>query len=147
MNEQFGRSDETAEATTLGSGRVKCAIALESFSEALGEILGAMVPVSWRPSTTVAAYNDLSEVIRMVEDRLPVLLVIHTNLLFFGPEDWIASCSAANPNMRFLFVTGWVQEQIDYLLKMNEPFHMPMTALGLPFEREQFAAALEAALR
>ena len=126
---------------------MKCAVAIDSCNECLVETLASMVPLVRRSDVTVAAYTDLFEVIQMVKDTLPALLVVHTNLVMLGPEDWIATCTSANPNMRYTFLTAWVQEHIDILYKTYEPYRVSMSTLIMPFEREQFVAALEAGFR
>jgi hypothetical protein len=126
--------------------QVKCAIAIDSGNECIEEIVRAMLPDDWRPHVTVATYAQWTEVIEMVRDTLPDLLVIHTNLLLLGPEDGIAGCVALSPNMRYLFLTGWSEEHIETLLKLCEPLHVPLGVLRMPFDRPQLIAALKSAV-
>jgi len=124
---------------------VKCAIAIDSGNECIEEIIRTMLPDGWGPHVTVATYAQWADVIEMARNALPALLVIHTNLLFLGPEDGIAGCVAVSPNTRYLFLTAWSEENIDYLLKVFEPLHVSLGALRMPFDRAQLIAALEGA--
>jgi hypothetical protein len=126
-----------------GEVKVKCAIAIDSGNECIGEIICVMLPGKWRPRVTVSTYPQWTDVIEMVRKALPDLLVIHTNLLLLSPKDGIESCEAVSPNARYLFLTAWRGEHLDHLLKFCEPFHG--TVLTMPFERPELIAALEGA--
>jgi hypothetical protein len=128
-----------------GSMKVKCAIAMDSDNEPIEEIVRWMIPDEWRPHVTVAPYAQCTDVIEMVRNALPDLLVIHTNLLLLGPEDAIAGCVAVSPNTRYLLLTAWSEELVDTLRKAYEPLHISLGTLRMPFEREQFIATLGAA--
>lgn len=131
--------------TLSGSMKVKCAIAIDSHNEPIEEIVRLMIPDEWRPHVTVAPYARCTDVIEMVRNALPDLLVIHTNLLLLGPEDGIAGCVAVSPNTRYLLLTAWSEEQVDSVRKSYQPLHVSLGALRMPFDREQFIATLGAA--
>src|SRR5260370_41836416 len=104
-----------------GSVKVKCAIAIDSGNDCIEEIVRTMLSDEWRPHATVATYAQLSDVIEMVRNALPALLVIHSNLLLLGPEDGIAGCAAVSPNTRYLVLTAWSEEHIDNLGQFYGP--------------------------
>jgi hypothetical protein len=104
-----------------------------------------MLPDEWRPHVTVATYAQLVDVIEMVRETLPALLVVHTNLLLSDPKHGIAGCVAVSPNTRYLVLTAWSEEHTDNLLKFYEPLHISLATLRMPFDRPQLIAALEAA--
>jgi hypothetical protein len=120
--------------------KVKCAIAIDSGNECLGEIILALLPVEWRPYVTFSTYDQWTDVIEMVRNAQPALLVVHTNLLMLSP-DGIERCIAVSPNSRYLFFTAWAEEDIDHVLKAYESF--PVSALRMPFDRAQLVAALK----
>jgi hypothetical protein len=122
---------------------VKCAIAIDSGNECIAEHIHRILPGEWRPHVTVSTYAQGTDVIEMVRNDLPDLLVIITNLLLRSP-DVIEGCVAVSPNTRYLFLTGWSEEEIDHLLKSCEP--LPVSVLTMPFSRAQLIAALGDAL-
>jgi len=126
-----------------GSVKAKCAIAIDSCNECVEEIIRAMLPDEWRPHVIVATYAQWADVIEMVRNALPALLVIHTNLLFLCPEDGMARCVAVSPNTRYLFLTAWSEELIDNLLKSYGSLHASLGVLRMPFERAELIAVLE----
>lgn len=128
-----------------GSMKVNCAIAIDSLNEPIEGIVRWMIPDEWRPHVTVAQYAQCTDVIEMVRNALPDLLVIHTNLLLQGPGDGIAGCIAVSPNTRYLLLTAWSDELVDNFLKSYEPLHISLGTLRMPFERERFIATLRAA--
>jgi len=123
--------------------KVKCAIAIDSSNPCIGEIIREMLPAEWQPHVTVSSYSQWTDVIEMVRNALPALLVIHTNLFLLSPKDGIEHCAAVSSNTRYLFLTAWSEEHIDDLLKFCEPFHA--SVLRMPFNRAQLIAALAGA--
>ena len=120
---------------------MKCVIAIDSGLEGIEEILRLMLPDEWRPHVTFTEAQS-TDLLELVRNALPALLVIHTNLFVFDPE-WMAGCVAVSPNTRYLLLTTWSQEGIDNLLKLFEPLHVSLEVLRMPFNRAQFIAALE----
>jgi hypothetical protein len=135
---------QCAASLLSGSVKVKCVIAIDE--DCIAEIVHAMLPEEWRLHATFATGAQLTDVIEMLRQALPALLVIHTNLLVCGPEDGIAGCVAASPSTRYLFVTAWSEEHIDDLLRFCEHLHASFGVLRMPFDRAQLIAALEPAL-
>jgi hypothetical protein len=123
---------------------VKCAIAFDSGSEPLGEIVRIMLPDEWQPHVFISTYARWADIIEMVRNASPALLAIHTNLLLMGPEDGIEGCAAVSPETQYLFLTGWSEENIEDLLKSYPSLHV--SVLRMPFERAQLITALEGAL-
>jgi len=121
---------------------VKCAIAIDSANECIGEIIIPLLPAEWRPHVTFSTYTHWTDVIEMVRRTLPALLVINTNLLMLSP-DGIERCVAVSPKTRYLFLTAWSEEDIDHVLKFYE--HLPVSVLRMHFDRAQLIAALEGA--
>jgi hypothetical protein len=128
-----------------GLVKMKCVIAIDSGNECIQEIVYAMLPAEWHSDVTVATYAQLTDVIEMVRNVLPAVLVIHTNLLLLDPEVGIAGCAAVSPDTRYLVLTAWSEEQIDNLLRFYELPHISLGALRMPFDKAQLIAALEAA--
>lgn len=130
----------------MSASKVKCAIAIaiaiDSGNEALGEIILGLLPSEWQPHATFSAYAQWNDVIEMVRNTLPALLVINTNLLMLSP-DGIDRCVAVSPNTRYLFITAWSEEGIETLLTSYETF--PVSVLRLHFDRAQLIAAVEGA--
>jgi hypothetical protein len=127
-----------------GSVKVKCVIALDSGIDGIEEIVRLMLPDEWRPHVTFARDAQSTDLIELVRNALPALLVIHTNLFHYDPE-WLAGCVAVSPNTRYLVLTSWSEERIDNLLKLCEPLHVSLEVLRTPFNRAQLIAALEPA--
>ena len=122
---------------------MKCVIAIDSGLEGIEEILRLMLPDEWRPHVTFTEAQS-TDLLELVRNALPALLVIHTNLFVFDPE-WMAGCVAVSPNTRYLVLTSWSEERIDNLLKLCEPLHVSLEVLRTPFNRAQLIAALEPA--
>ena len=125
-----------------GEIQVKCAIAIDSGNECMGEIILALLPAEWRSQVIVSVFDHWANVVELVRNAQPTLLFIHTNLLLLSP-DGIEGCAAVSPKTRYLFLTAWSEEGIDHLLKCYEPF--PVSVLRMPFNREQLIAALTTA--
>lgn len=125
--------------------KVQCAIAIDEANECITEIVSAYLPAESWQHTTVATYGRFADVIRMVRDTLPTLLVIHTNLLLQGVGKAIAACVAASPGTRYLLMAAWNQESIDWVPKGYAPLHISIGVLNMPFDREQLIAALGSA--
>ena len=119
---------------------MKCVIAIDSGLEGIEEILRLMLPDEWRPHVTFTEAQS-TDLLELVRNALPALLVIHTNLFHYDPE-WLAGCVAVSPNTRYLVLTSWSEERIDNLLKLCEPLHVSLEVLRMPFNRAQFIAAL-----
>lgn len=49
---------------------------------------------------------------------------------------------AVSPATSYLVLTGWPTEVRDEFLQVSKTLHVPIDVLGLPFEREELAAAL-----
>ena len=126
-----------------GSVKVKCVIALDSGIDGIEEIVRLMLPDEWRPHVTFTEAQS-TDLLELVRNALPALLVIHTNLFVFDPE-WMAGCVAVSPNTRYLVLTSCSEERIDNLLKLCEPLHVSLEVLRTPFNRAQLIAALEPA--
>ena len=126
-----------------GSVKVKCVIALDSGIDGIEEIVRLMLPDEWRPHVTFTEAQS-TDLLELVRNALPALLVIHTNLFVFDPE-WMAGCVAVSPNTRYLVLTSCSEERIDNLLKLCEPLHVSLEVLRPPFNRAQLIAALEPA--
>jgi hypothetical protein len=127
-----------------GSVKVKCIVALDWGIDAIEDILRLMLPDEWRPHVTFARDAIKNDLIELVRNALPALLIVHTNLFHYDPE-WLAGCLAVSPNTRYLVLTSWPEDQIDDLLKLCEPHHVSLEVLRTPFNRAQFIAALEPA--
>jgi hypothetical protein len=127
------------------SQKVQCAIAIDEGNECIAEIVSACLLAESQQHTTVATYGRFADVIRMVRDTLPALLVIHTNLLVQAVGEAIAACVAASPSTRYLLIIAWNQESIDRVLKGYAPLHISIGVLNMPFDREQLIAALGSA--
>ena len=126
-----------------GKVKVKCAIAIDSGNECFGELICRMLPDEWRPHVTVSAYSQWTDVIEMVRNALPALLVIHANLLLVKPENGMKDCAVISPNTRYMWLTAWPEKETTPLLKFYEPLHI--SVLRMPFERSELIAALEGA--
>jgi len=123
--------------------KLKCAIAIDSGNECIGEVIHQMLPAEWQPHITISSCSQWSDVIEMARNALPAVLVIHTNLLLLGPKDGIEGCVAVSPGTRYLLLTAWSDDIIDHLLKAYEP--LPVSVLTMPFNRAQLIAVLEGA--
>ena len=123
----------------------KCAIAIDTGNECTEEFIRKILPYEWRPHVTLATFSRLTEVVEMVRDALPAVLILHTNLLLLGPEDAIANCVAVSPNTRYLLLTAWSEEHIDNFREFYEPLHISLGTLRMPFDGAQLIATLEAA--
>jgi len=125
---------------------VKCAVAIDLGSEVIAEIMQAWLPDEWRPHVAAVGHNRFGDVVGMVRDVQPALLIIHSNLLIAAPEGAIAACAAVSPSTRYLIMTAWQQEHIEALHKSYEALHIAIQTLRMPFNREQLNAAVKAAL-
>jgi len=137
-NALFQHLSENPRPTVPGSGKVKLA-------ECVGEIVHSMLTDEWRAHVTVASYKGLTDVIRMVRDALPAVLILHANLLLTAPEGALAGCVAVSPQTRYLVMIAWPEEGIKNLHKFYEPLHLMMQTLEMPFNRTQLIAILESA--
>jgi hypothetical protein len=136
--------DAVVHRASSGSVKVKCVVAFDSGIDAIEEIVRLMLPDEWRPHVKFATDAKSTDLIDLVRNALPALLVIHTNLFHYDPE-WLAGCVAASPNTRYLVLSSWEKEVIDALLKPCEPLHASVEVLRTPFVRAQLIAALEPA--
>ena len=126
------------------SPKGQCAIAIDAGNECLVEIFSSFLPAEWQQRITIATYTGFTDVIRMVRDTLPALLVIHSNLILQS-EEAIAASVAVSPGTRYLLLTAWAREPIEQLHKACAPLRISMGTLSMPFSREQFLAALSSA--
>jgi hypothetical protein len=149
MDELFRYLCETPQQAAPNSAKVQCAIAIDSGNECIGEILTSFFPSEWQQLITVAAYARFTDVIRMVRDMLPALLVIHSNLILmsvgesFGES--IAACVAVSPGTRYVLLTGWGPDTIEEVQKAYAPLGISMDALSMPFNRAELIASLSSA--
>lgn len=125
--------------------KVQCAVAIDSGNECLLEIFSYMLRAAGRKDTTVAVYEDMLAVMRMVRDDAPALLILHSNFLVIGHLQGMAGLVAVSPGTRYLIVTGWDEEVIESMRKRLAPLQVPISVLSMPFEVHQFAAALDSA--
>jgi len=144
-NALFRHLCENPRPTVPGSGKVKLAVVVDSGNECIGEIVYSMLTDEWRANVTVASYKRLTDVIRMVRDALPAVLVLHANLLLTAPEGGLAGCVAVSPTTRYIIMTAWPEEGIKNLHKFYEPLHIMMQTLEMPFDRTQLIPILESA--
>ena len=142
VDELFQFLCENPRTAATGAPKVQCAVAIDSGNECIVEIVSDLLPAEWRPRTTVAAFDGIADVIRMVRDSKPTLLVIHTNLLIRPDVKGIAGCVAVSPGTRYLIMTGWSEESVAELRKSLAPLQVPIDVLYMPFDRQQLSAAL-----
>jgi hypothetical protein len=124
------------------SANLKCAFAIDSNNDAIVDIVGHMLPTEWRPFITVAGYDRFSDVIRMVRDARPALLVIHSNLLLLSVRNAIAGCVAVSPNTRYLIMTTWSAESVEQFTREYQALHISLGTLSTPFSRDELLATL-----
>lgn len=70
------------------------------------------------------------------------LLIMDSNCLVFTGPHGISALVAVSPATSYLVLTGWPTEVRDEFLQVSKTLHVPIDVLGLPFEREELAAAL-----
>src|SRR5438477_12937461 len=65
-----------------------------------------------RSGSEIRACDHFSDVVALVQDRLPALLIIHSNLLIEISIEAICFLVAISPSTRYLVITGW--SEIDF---------------------------------
>ncbi len=84
MDELFRYLCENPRPSWPTSSKGQCAIAIDAGNECLADIFTHFLPAEWQQRMTVATYDRFTDVIRMVRDTLPALLVIHSNLILLS---------------------------------------------------------------
>ena len=110
------------------------------------EIFSSFVPSKWKPLVTVANYDlQFTDVIRVVQDTLPALLCIHSNLVRCAWEVF-AAFVAVSPATRYLILnSNLTLEDIEEFRRTYGPLQISVGLLNLPFTREEFIANLQSA--
>jgi hypothetical protein len=123
----------------------KCAVAIDADNECIADLVSHFLPPEWQQRITVATYDRFTDVIRVVQNTLPALLIIHSNLILLGAEGAISACVALSPGTRYLLLTAWSTEVIEQLHKSYAPLRVSLNTLAMPFSRDQFIEAISLA--
>lgn len=119
----------------------QCAIAVDSGLDCLLEFLPNLVLPNWKSKTTTRLCNRLSDVVKLLRESSPAVLVITSNLLVQTGAEGISALVAVSPGTRYLVMTG-VEAFIADFQQVSECVHVPIHTVMMPFSGDEFRAAL-----
>jgi hypothetical protein len=90
--------------------------------------------------------DRLSDVVPLVGESEPDLLIFHSNLIWHSWEA-IPAVVAASPNTRHLMLTGSPEDMGEIVCKSFDAAGASFSTLQTPFSFEQFAEAIGGILR
>jgi hypothetical protein len=122
--------------------RIACAVVVDPCAGPLLEMVSNSLPPDLRSGSEVRAYDHFSDVVALMQETLPALLILHSNLLIEITIEAICLLVAISPATRYLVITGW--SEIDFFRTIADVLRIHIGVLQTPFQRDEFLAAVRA---
>jgi hypothetical protein len=141
-NSVFQYLSENPSAVTPVLPRIACAIVADPGAGPVMEIASALLPPELQSGSEIHTCDHFSDVIVLMQETLPALLILHTNLLNEISIEAICLLVAISPASRYFVITGW--PEINCFRPIANALRIQISVLQTPFQRDQFAAAVRA---
>jgi hypothetical protein len=136
---QYLSENVAAPVPTLSGDQ--CAIAVDCGLDCLLEFLPKLVPPNWQSKTTTRLCNRLSDVVKLLRESSPAVLVITSNLFLDTGAEGISALVAVSPGTRYLVMNG-VESFIADFQQVSECVLVRIHTIMMPFSGDEFRAAL-----
>jgi hypothetical protein len=138
----FQYLSENPAALTPVLPRILCAVVVDPGAGPVMEIANALLPPELRSGSEIRACDHFSDVVVFMQQTLPALLIIHSNLLIEISIEAIGLLVAISPATRYLVITGW--SEIDFFRTIAKALRIQIHVLQTPFQPDEFVAAVRA---
>ena len=133
---------ENPSAVTPVLPKIDCAVVIDFGAGPVMEIVSALLPPELQSGCEIRACDHFSDVVVLMQETIPALLIIHSNLLIDISIEAIGLLVAISPATRYLVITSW--SEIGFFRAIADSLHIQIGVLRTPFQPDECLAAVRA---